>query len=384
MKITINKLVQNVYMWTVVVYIALRIIASSTLGMGNIVSFYNNIAIMLLLICLLANRKMTLKRLKSSLMITAVVALVCYRVSDMPFFISYLFILSFPSNLAAEKLSRYIFSTFMVISGCIVGLSLLGVIDDAMIYQHGTMRHSFGFTSPNAFASTMAVGLLAYIYYKYKNWKIKNTVATITLSVAIYYFTSSRLAFAISLLSTILVQLSRFEHLYRFRRVILGAAKFAVPTCGCLCIWAMKYFSINQNGLYSILNVVTTYRLSWMIKYYQEYGIQLLGKPIVTVSRSQAIAQGIQWSGVDNAYALFAIKYGLIFFVCFLGLYFFLGKKIEKEKDLPAAICIIMVSIIGITENYLCITGYNISLFFIAKMITELKNRIGKESVLNE
>ena len=381
MKITINKSVQNLYVWTVAVYIALRILASSTLELGSIVTFYNNMAIVLLMVCLLANRKITIKRVKILLAITAVVALVCYKVSDWPFFISYLFILSFPENLSVKKLSKYIFLTFMLISSYIVGLSLVGAIDDAMIYQHGTMRHSFGFTSPNAFASTTAVGLLAYIYYKYKNWKMRNTIVAIVLSITVYYFTSSRLAFIISLIATFLVQLSLFECFYRFRKVILQVAKFAVPICGCLCIWAMQYFAINQSGLYNIINVITTYRLSWMIKYYQEYGIQLLGKPIVTVSRSQAIAQGIQWSGIDNAYALFAIKYGMIFFVSFLFLYFFLGKKIEKEKDLPAAICVIMVAIIGVTENYLCITGYNISLFFIANMFTELrKEQINKES----
>lgn len=385
MKIKTSKLVQSIYVWTVVIYIALRVIASSTLGLGSIVSFYNNIAIILLAICLLANRKMTIKRLAISLVITAIVALVCYKVSDWPFFISYLFILSFPSDLSVEKLSKYIFLTFLSISGGVVILSLVGVIDDAMIYQHGTMRHSFGFTSPNALASTTAVGLLAYIYYKYKNWKTKTTLFSITLAVVVYYFTSSRLAFAISILSTIIVHLSKLDCFHRFRKLILWTTKFAVPTCGCLCIWAMIHFASSQSGLYNLLNVITTYRLNWMIKYYKEYGIQLLGKPIVTVSRSQAIAQGIQWSGVDNAYALFAIKYGLIFFISFLVLYFLLGKKIEREKDIPAAICIIMIAIIGITENYLCITGYNISLFFIAKTLTELrKNRTNKEPKSNE
>ncbi len=385
MKVKTSELVKNIYVWTVVTYIAFRVIASSTLGLESIVSFYNNIAIVLLMICFLANRKMTIKQLTILLVITAIVALVCYKVSDWPFFISYLFILSFPSNLFVEKLSKCIFFTFMSISGGIVVLSIVGVIDDAIIYQHGTIRHSLGFVSPNAFASTTAVGLLAYIYYKYKNWKVKNTVFSIILATVIFHFTSSRLAFVISVLSTIIVQISRLDYFHHFRKLILWVAKFAVPTCGCLSIWAMMYYANNQSGLYNLLNVITTYRLSWMIKYYNEYGIQLLGKPIVTVSRSQAIAQGIQWSGVDNAYALFAIKYGLIFFTSFLVLYFFLGKKIGREKDVPAAICIIMISIIGITENYLCITGYNISLFFIAKALTELrKSRTNKEVKLNE
>lgn len=118
-----------------------------------------------------------------------------------------------------------------------------------------------------------------------------------------------------------------------------------------------------------------TGRLSWMIYYYNNYGIDNFGNKIASVSKITAVKTGAKWANLDNSYILFSIKYGLIFLYVFIILYFILGKQLRRKDDLKSALYVILISIFGLTESILFVPGFNFSLLFIAEMISDYKRK---------
>ena len=143
-----------------------------------------------------------------------------------------------------------------------------------------------------------------------------------------------------------------------------------------ICSWLYKggYYISQLN----ILNIMMSYRLGFMRNYLRGYGIKLFGQTIKTVSYSQALRTGEAWSGLDNSYMYILICWGLIIAIILSLLYYQLGKYNYEKTNKYEAFVVIVLCIIGITENYLSLVGDNIAIIMIAIMLNKNSRIFGK------
>lgn len=372
------------------IYTFSKIISSSYIdkmffiSVGNISDIINYICIVGLGSLFLCQNKIPKKKFLIIIIITIFLGIISIKFIDKTLILTYFFIISFPQKISIKKVAKSLFFCFAILITLIISASCLEIIKDYTFFQHNTMRHSFGFSSANSLANAVCICLLLYSYFKYDKWTIINNFIYLLCIVTIYYFTRSRLAFLIAVLNLVLINtfktIKNKDIKEKIQKIVFFLSTYLIPFLSIFSIAITIYFSNNSNSkLFATINELFTGRLKWMIQYYKDYGIHLVGQQIETVSLKKSIELGLSWKNIDNAYLLFSIKYGIIFLIGFNYMYIKVGKMIKNNNNFNKAFLIIAFGLMGLTENFLIIIGYNFTLFFIAEMINGHFHKIIEE-----
>lgn len=318
------------------------------------------------------------KQSKNKIVFTFIISIItlfifCIHI-DKDLIILVLLLISFPKNQNLTKLSHTMsLLNIFVIFGIVI-LSKLGFLADIVTVQHGTVRHSLGFVGANAFANCVASSIFIYLYSKKNNIKLINAFLIFLLMILIFSITNSRFAFYFVVFDLIisLVMKNNLEKDNFFKKIIYFLSKYLFPFLLFFMIAITIYFSKNSNSeLYLKINGIFTGRIWQSVYFYNKYGLSLLGHEIEIIGVKEAILSGKSWFGIDTAYLNYSLRYGLLFMIFFAVLYIKLGDRIKKKKDFYAAIYIVLICIMGITENILFLPNFNISLIFIAEMLSK-------------
>lgn len=370
------------YEFIVYLYAFIKIISSSFIekflifNISNISYYFNFFCIFALITVFFLQNKISVKKFIISGVYALIVGLISAKYIDMNLIITFLLIVTFPKDIKLNLLIKRLFFVSVIAIVIVLTESKFGLIMDRTFIQHNALRHSCGFVSANTFANNVALCMLMYIYCKFERWNIKKTIFWIVIISCVYYYSRSRLALLISIFAIILALLLKTTNKHnKIKKIIYNLAICIIPFLSIFCIFISIYFTYNpqKTELYSVVDNIFTGRLSWIIKYNNEYGIHFLGNKIETVSIKESMKTGEGWKNIDNAYINFSIKYGILFLFLFNYLYITLGRYVKKKQELKDAIMIISIGIIGITENFLIIVPYNFTAFFIAKMLSESK-----------
>ena len=112
-----------------------------------------------------------------------------------------------------------------------------------------------------------------------------------------------------------------------------------------------------------------------MSKYFIDPGISPFGQVLTMVSKSQAASTGERWKGLDNSYIYMLIVWGVFGVIIFTLFMYLLGKYLKKTKNYYGALYTLIISLVGITENFLVIVPYNFSIILIAEMLSERRRK---------
>lgn len=285
-------------------------------------------------------------------------------------FISILF--SYPRNLSTKTLSKYVSYTILLVIVSTVLLYYLGYIETDIIYRGAIIRNSCGFVTANSFANTVLLWMVFYSYYKIDNWKYRDFAICIFIAIYTYIQTNSRMAFLLNFLILLNILYYRF-----FKKKIKGI--YFLSTYAFLFLFALCFLITicYLEGVFEkillTLDVLSSYRISYMAYYYQQYGLTLFGKAIKTVTREQRLATGEKWTGIDNSYMYMLISWGALYSTVQMFLYYKLGKYLKRINNYYGAFCVVVLLILGISEKHLAMTTSNIAIFLMAEMINDRK-----------
>lgn len=360
-------------------YLFFRIFSSTYLikfvnDLSHFESIINYTCCLGLFFVFIRENKIKTKKLVISIIIFLVTLLASHYSTDKSIIITCLFIIAYPSEMEIKKLAKALFKISFITTLLTVICMIFKIIPDYISIQHGMERHSLGFVAPNAIANIITLSVMLWYYYNDSKKTFKSGIIVFLFIAIVYYFTNSRLAFAIGVISIIANIYIDNKKSDKIDKKIYFLSKHIVGICSIICLIITIFFSTHkEKAIYSTIDNISTGRLSWMINYYNRYGIGLWGNKIASVSKITAVTTGGHWFNLDNSYILFSIKYGLLFLLVFVLLYNMLGKSIRKNNNLKAAVYVILIAIFGMTESILFTPGFNFSLMFIAEMISGIK-----------
>lgn len=367
----------EIYILLICLAVCSKIISSSNITSFLFIekSLWNALVLRITIVgCILIflfNRRHSKMKVAIAIGLSIVVVAITEMSNNHAFAQMYFFILAFPSGTDIREIAKWESYCFIGLTVFIVLCYQLGIISGDMVIRDGIIRNSSGFTSANGFANTVLLALTTYVYYKQDKWKIKHSIVWTIIVYYAYISTNSRMSFVLEL---VVVSVMTLWSIKRYNK-----GKFIQNFAVYIFLIGM-FFSVIVTVLYvrgyfmaalSELNRFFTYRISFMSKYFLDPGISLFGRVMVMVTRAQELSTGERWSGLDNSYVYILIAWGIIGAIIFIFLMVQLGKYLKQRKDMYGSLCLIILSIVGLTENYLASVAYNFAIIMIAHMISE-------------
>ncbi|WP_302793644.1 hypothetical protein [Eubacterium ventriosum] len=336
------------------------------------------ISLLLFIIIFFINGTVSKRIMYVSLVLGIVTIIVTSITNNYALALMFMAIMTCPSGMEISTIAKWEKRSLFCLIVFTIALAVMGIIPSDVVYRENAIRNSYGFTSANAFANSTLIWMLLFGLQKKERWNWRDTIFCGSIAVAVFLFTNSRMAFIMSLVLSLFFLMLKKEN--RFKgKVLYQISKLCFPVLMIVCYicsWLYKggYYISQLN----ILNIMMSYRLGFMRNYLRGYGIKLFGQTIKTVSYSQALRTGEAWSGLDNSYMYILICWGLIIAIILSLLYYQLGKYNYEKTNKYEAFVVIVLCIIGITENYLSLVGDNIAIIMIAIMLNKNSRIFGK------
>ena len=336
------------------------------------------ISLLLFIIIFFINGTVSKRIMYVSLVLGIVTIIVTSITNNYALALMFMAIMTCPSGMEISTIAKWEKRSLFCLIVFTIALAVMGIIPSDVVYRENAIRNSYGFTSANAFANSTLIWMLLFGLQKKERWNWRDTIFCGSIAVAVFLFTNSRMAFIMSLVLSLFFLMLKKEN--RFKgKILYQISKLCFPILMIVCYicsWLYKggYYISQLN----ILNIMMSYRLGFMRNYLRGYGIKLFGQTIKTVSYSQALRTGEAWSGLDNSYMHILICWGLIIAIILSLLYYQLGKYNYEKTNKYEAFVVIVLCIIGITENYLSLVGDNIAIIMIAIMLNKNSRIFGK------
>ncbi len=285
--------------------------------------------------------------------------------------ISILFMITYPRSSDIKSLAKYISKVLLVFTACILVGCMIGILPDIIVTGHsGSIRHSFGFVSHNAFSNIVAIGLLIYFYGQIEDWQLWNSISYIIIAILVYSFANSRMATLIILILSVSGPIYKKMKSWRVSKIFYIMTSWLFPIFFIVSYALVVYMSGHENSvLYNELNSALSGRIHYAIYYLYTYGLSFVGQKIETVGIYEANTQGVSWMGLDTSYLMIPIQFGILFLLLFIMGYYVLGKQLRKDFDLAGALVAVLFLVYGLTENCLFGIQYNFSMFLLANAL---------------
>lgn len=371
-----KKLIEIIYLLILCSYAAVTVLGSS--NVSNVLFMDKALLYSLILKCcapllfvlFLVEGKVNKKKLMIMGFLSIVVIAVTFQSENRGLATMYAAIPAYPTELETKKASRWLNRTLMVFTLIVIISYLLGNIESDITLRGSITRNSCGFTSANAFGNTVFIWMVMYVYTKYSEWSWRTSVFCLSIILAVFQVTNSRMSFILELFLIVMVHIFLWKKgkvgnwIYKVATMI-----YPISTLFCLGITIAYQRGIASAQL-SALNVLLSYRLGFMRKYYSEYGVKLFGQVVETVSRARQLSTGEAWSGLDNSYMYIMICWGLVISIILCFLYYKLGQFLKVRGDFIGALCVISLCLVGLTESYLSNIAYNFAALLVAKMLS--------------
>ncbi len=372
------SLVVVLYLFMLCINIAAKVIESSNvqnfllISKGTLIYWAPRISIIGCMLLFFLEKRHSKWKFTLLLIMAVAVFSTFFMAGTLNFAILFVFVSTFPSGLSGKYASKWVATTYALCIGYILLLYSGGFIEGTSFMREGYVRYSFGFVSANAFANTVLFFLLSYVYCRQDEWKYKDSILWSIIIYFVYSYTNSRASALLSV--TIIIMMTIFTLFNRKGKsgfgwiYPVGRWSYIVGMLSTLILTYM-YSEGMFASLLTALNYFLSYRLSFFAKYFQNPGISLFGNGIEVVTAAQAALTGQRWSGLDNSYLYMLIVWGIFGAIIYTVLLFFLTSYLKKTKNKTGALCLVIIAIMGLTENCMINIGTNLTVIMFAEMI---------------
>lgn len=239
-------------------------------------------------------------------------------------------------DLNYHRILRVAYYVIMTMLFVIILSSQLGIITDYVANQFGRVRHFLGFQYA-LYPGNLVLELMLISIYLSKG--IKSKIFLIIVDFVIFYYTDSRLAFGLTLISLFLCS----EFFIKIVRKIAGIRIFRLFLSSIyvfftmVSLWISMIYVDSVGWLYE-LNRLLNYRLELCRRAISVYGITLFGKPVnftgaAVNANGINVSAGMDYFTVDNGYLDLLIKYGIIAEVIYLAFITYLLYTLLRTEN---------------------------------------------------
>lgn len=261
-----------------------------------------------------------------------------------------------------RKFAKFIIFLMTVLVVPVILMSVAGFIDDKLFFRDGgdiIVRHSFGFRNPNNLSAFLFHILAGVIYVRWKNLSWKENLLIGAVFAITYYLCNCRTVSLVILMLFVIVNLCRLN----LKDIKLRLMKYwsygSLVFCPVVS-FMLAYMYLNSFAIVAVLDFVLKHRIRNLAFCLQYYDISLFGNAMVKMSDFHII---------DNAYGFLLIQYGIIVFLLFIILYFFLIKKSLQAKMLPLVILLTVYFYYGLSEQIILSPAYNFTLLALSGLL---------------
>lgn len=258
------------------------------------------------------------------------------------------------------KISLILHISLMII---IVVSSFIGIIENNVWYREdNSIRYGIGYRYTTFLANYFFHIVLMYVFLKeLKNVTLVECISIIIINKVIYYYTDTKAVFYLVNLAIIML------YIYSKNNVILektfiqkNICKYCFPIFALITILITKSYT-SSNYILNIMNKVLTGRLSLGKLAYDQYGISILGQPIIWNTGNIGVDEwGIQvYNYVDSSYVNILLNFGLVILIFICIGFVIVGKEAVKMNNINLYIVLIFIALHSITDPQLIELGYN-------------------------
>lgn len=275
-----------------------------------------------------------------------------------------------------KKAFRYLLNIRVLLLLVVIFASLVGIlnINAISIVKGGTtsavVGYGLGYNHPNQLGCTVCVLLLMYACYKNEKIKYRNIALIGVIELIAYIVTKNRTGAFISALLVIALLLYKNKVASkRFINILEKSGKWIMPLCALLAL-GLPLMMASVSGrakvvLYAINGIIGS-RFTHSARVFENYSVPLFGG-VIDFDKLQTL---YQYSIVDNGYLRFIYNFGIVGFAVFMVLYFLTVRKLIRKKEYIYIIAIILMSLMGITENVLRSFALNFTVAFWCELMT--------------
>lgn len=322
----------------------------------------------------LVSRKYKYKTLALMLALISI-AVITYTTSGETVFMIMLMSAIMFSVLDYKRTYHYLFVLRFIFLMAVILVSVVGLLNvrGISIIKGGTttavVGYGLGFNHPNQLAYAIGFLIILFVCYKNEDIRIKHLVAIAFASVMGYWVTKSRTLLFISVVLIVLVFLcrNRTENRY-FTKMLDTFAVWFMPFCALLAL-GLPLMMSKVSGrakviLYSINGVMGS-RFTHSARVFENYSPSLFGG-IINFEKLQTL---YGYSVVDNGYLRLLYNFGILGFAIFMVLYFITIKKLIEKKEYIYVAAIMVISLLGISENILKSFAINFTVAFWSELL---------------
>lgn len=384
----IKEFSKKIYTLEVIIYVFITVINMAAFNLeisfklAHIINSFNTVLMIMLFLEFILNNiifKITKKTI-IFLVISIPIIFITFVYSGKGLLLPYLFILAYPTNLKSNDLGKTVFKTLVVAVLTIVVLCISGISSNITeIRSNGLLRQSLGFTSANALGNIITLIFLLKVFVSWKNWKKIDTCIWGVITIVMYAVTNSRMSLFLSLLILISVVIYKSKLAYIFfYNIIYKIPAIIFIINSLITFYLVYYFRTHTDMLYDFINKISSGRLTYMLSFFNTYGISAFGNRSIQFVSSNQVRNSnnyLQWAGIDNSYMYIAMLYGIVILISFVLIYYFTEKSLERNHNFGGILYLLAYAIFGLTENYMINIAINFLFFIFAEYLTKLDEK---------
>lgn len=337
--------------------------------LNNILEYLKSIAIILLLFNCFIQSKIYKKNELIKIILAIVISFIVYYISkDSTILILTLLILS-SKNIKFEEFIKYDFYYRIIVLIFVVSMYYLGLTEEFVLFRDGLERISFGFSHANIFGFFLSMTIVDFIYLHKNNFKFIYCLFIIPIIFVIDYYSDSRTStifLTLVLVFCLFYKTNIINIIYNkiFKKIISNS--FLIFTI--ITLLAIYLYSID-NSIGLKLDNIFSLRLSYSLKFLNNYDITLFGNNLILISTEIASKLGVTSLILDNAFVHILLRYGLIVYITFAYLFNKIFKMAYIEKNTLLIIIVLLLMVYGLMETYLFKIMYNGFIMYFSKIL---------------
>lgn len=227
-------------------------------------------------------------------------------------------------------------------------LYYMGYAPDYIAYSGMTVRHSMGFTNPNAFGMAILIVCLEILYLAQMKFNI--FAVSIVCSLIIYsdLVAHCRSVTLVLIIAIVLCILNSPENSIFSKTIVIQICSF-VPVVFFLLTFIFCRLFMMRNQLAIAIDSLLTKRLYLISRYFERYHWNIVGHKIGTMDFP-----------LDNMYAYLFFGLGIIITVIFLAIFCISINRLFRYNMCALAIILIIFAFYGLSERLWINIDYNI------------------------
>lgn len=267
--------------------------------------------------------------------------------------------------LELDKFIKKVYIVQIIMILLVIGLFLTGYIEETIIYRDSVIRHSLGFSHPNMLGVRVFQLVVCRSYLVRKNIRITDVIITLLAAYFVYRVPNSKTAYYS------LIILSVFMTIHILSLMINSETVWMMNWCYVVALVvnfgsvALSVIDVNKYSVLRTIDRALSRRFSHCHSTLRFYGISIWGQNIQNIVKRHMIGRYYHFL-LDNSYLSILLRYGIVVFLIFSGLYLTTMYYLIKNKQYMLVSIICMFAIYGIMENNFFSMSQNIFLITIS------------------